>query len=183
MKMMDQFLWVIFPYMCVVVFIVGHVYRYRTDQFNWTAKSSEFIEKKHLKLGSLMFHLGIIPVIGGHIVGLGIPQSWMEGAGIDDHLYHIGAVYVGGVFGLVTLAGMLLLTARRFTFKNVRLAQLGLGFDRQCAAFIHRVYGHVQHAGYQLGAAGFQLPGEHIGLVPGSAHLAPRRFVDARRSA
>ncbi|GIO32056.1 MULTISPECIES: respiratory nitrate reductase subunit gamma [Paenibacillus] len=120
MNMMDQFLWVIFPYMCVMIFIVGHIYRYRTDQFNWTAKSSEFIEKKHLKLGSLMFHLGIIPVIGGHIAGLGIPQSWMEAAGIDDHLYHIGAVYVGGAFGVLTLAGMLLLTARRFTIKNVR---------------------------------------------------------------
>lgn len=65
MSMINQFLWVIFPYICLAVFIVGHIYRYRTDQFNWTAKSSEFIEKKHLKLGSLMFHLGIIPVIGG----------------------------------------------------------------------------------------------------------------------
>lgn len=45
MNMMGQFLWVIFPYMCMVVFIGGHIARYRKDQFNWTAKSSEFIEK------------------------------------------------------------------------------------------------------------------------------------------
>lgn len=120
MSMIDQFLWVIFPYICVAVFIVGHIYRYRTDQFNWTAKSSEFIEKKKLKLGSLMFHLGIIPVIGGHVAGLGIPESWMEAAGISDHMYHIGAVYIGSAFGFLTLAGMILLTSRRFTIKNVR---------------------------------------------------------------
>lgn len=120
MNWLDQFLWVIFPYLCMVIFIGGHVYRYRHDQFNWTAKSSEFIEKKHLKLGSLMFHLGIIPVIGGHIAGLGIPKEWMEAVGVSDHLYHIGAVYIGSMFGFLTLGGMLLLTARRLTIRNVR---------------------------------------------------------------
>lgn len=120
MNMMDQLLWVIVPYVCIVVFIVGHIYRYRTDQFNWTAKSSEFIEKKRLKAGSLMFHLGIMPVIGGHVAGLGIPQSWMEAVGVNEHLYHIGAVYVGGAFGMLTLAGMVLLTSRRFTLRSVR---------------------------------------------------------------
>jgi len=120
MNMMDQLLWVIFPYVCIAIFIVGHIYRYRTDQFNWTAKSSEFIEKKRLKAGSLMFHLGIIPVIGGHVAGLGIPQSWMEATFVNEHLYHIGAVYVGGAFGMLTLAGMVLLTSRRFTLRSVR---------------------------------------------------------------
>ncbi|MMZ61480.1 Nitrate reductase-like protein NarX [compost metagenome] len=67
-----------------------------------------------------MFHLGIIPVIGGHIAGLGIPKEWMEAIGVNEHLYHIGAVYIGSIFGFLTLGGMLLLTARRLTIKNVR---------------------------------------------------------------
>lgn len=120
MNMIDQFLWVIFPYMSLVVFVVGHIFRYRNDQFNWTAKSSEFIEKKQLMIGSLLFHLGIIPVIFGHISGLGIPKSWMRALGVNDHIYHIGAVYIGGFFGTLTLLGMLILTARRFTLRNVR---------------------------------------------------------------
>ncbi|WP_080682948.1 respiratory nitrate reductase subunit gamma [Paenibacillus polymyxa] len=118
--MLEQFLWVIFPYMCVIVFIVGHIFRYRNDQFNWTAKSSEFIEKKQLMIGSLLFHLGIIPVIMGHVSGLGIPKTWMHALGVNDHLYHIGAVYVGGIFGVMTFLGMLILTSRRFTIRNVR---------------------------------------------------------------
>ncbi|OKP78504.1 nitrate reductase [Paenibacillus sp. P3E] len=120
MNMFDQFLWVIIPYICLVIFIVGHIYRYRRDQFNWTAKSSEFIEKKQLKYGSILFHLGIIPVIFGHIGGLVVPKSWMEAVGVSEHTYHIGAVYIGGIFGIATLAGMLILTSRRFTLKNVR---------------------------------------------------------------
>lgn len=118
--MLSQFSWVIFPYVCIAVFIVGHIYRYKTDQFNWTAKSSEFIEKKQLMIGSILFHLGIIPVILGHVSGLGIPKSWTRSLGVSDHLYHLGALYIGGFFGFITLAGMVILTARRFTIKSVR---------------------------------------------------------------
>ncbi|WP_037288450.1 respiratory nitrate reductase subunit gamma [Saccharibacillus sacchari] len=120
MNMFDQFLWVIFPYAALMIFVVGHIFRYRHDQFNWTAKSSEFIEKKQLMFGSLLFHLGIIPVAFGHISGLLIPKSWMNAMGVSEHMYHIGAVYIGGIFGAMTLIGMLLLTARRFTIRNVR---------------------------------------------------------------
>ncbi|SOB99793.1 respiratory nitrate reductase gamma subunit [Ureibacillus xyleni] len=120
MSFLDQFLWVIFPYVCIVIFIIGHIIRYRNDQFSWTAKSSEFIEKKQLMIGSLLFHLGIIPVILGHFAGLVIPREWMHSLGVSDHLYHIGAVYIGGLFGIMTLAGMLILTFRRFSLKSVR---------------------------------------------------------------
>ncbi len=120
MNMFDQFLWVIFPYACLMIFVVGHIFRYRHDQFNWTAKSSEFIEKKQLMFGSLLFHLGVIPVFFGHVSGLLIPKEWLHALGVNDHIYHIGAVYIGGIFGAMTLIGMLLLTARRFTIRNVR---------------------------------------------------------------
>lgn len=120
MNMFDQFLWVIFPYACMMIFVVGHIFRYRHDQFNWTAKSSEFIEKKQLMFGSLLFHLGVIPVFFGHVSGLLIPKGWLHAMGVSDHIYHIGAVYIGGIFGAMTLIGMLLLTARRFTIRNVR---------------------------------------------------------------
>ncbi|QHW36393.1 respiratory nitrate reductase subunit gamma [Staphylococcus ursi] len=118
--MFNQFLWVIFPYLCLAVFVIGHIVRYRYDQFSWTAKSSEFIEKKQLKWGSLLFHLGVIPVFFGHVVGLLIPANWLEAVGVNNHIYHIGAVYIGSVFGIITLIGMFLLTARRITKQNVR---------------------------------------------------------------
>ncbi|MDG0844048.1 respiratory nitrate reductase subunit gamma [Staphylococcus equorum] len=118
--MFNQFLWVIVPYLCIAIFLIGHIARFKFDKFSWTAKSSEFIEKKQLKWGSLMFHLGIIPVAMGHFVGLVIPAPWLSSVGVNDHLYHIGAVYIGSVFGIITMIGMLLLTARRVTKKNIR---------------------------------------------------------------
>ena len=67
MSLGDQFLWVIYPYIIVVTFLVGLYYRYQTDQFGWTAKSSEFLEKKKLRWGSNLFHIGIMLVFFGHI--------------------------------------------------------------------------------------------------------------------
>lgn len=118
--MVDQFLWVIFPYVCIATFIVGHIFRYRTDQFGWTAKSSEFLEKKQLMIGSILFHVGIIPVIAGHVGGLGVPKEWTRAMGVSDELYHMGAFWGGGFFGLVTLVGMFILTWRRFAITSVR---------------------------------------------------------------
>lgn len=44
----------------------------------------------------------------------------MDAAGVSEHLYHIGAVYIGSIFGIITLVGMFLLTARRVTTKSIR---------------------------------------------------------------
>src|SRR5699024_10960772 len=118
--MINQFVWVIFPYLCVAIFIVGHIFRFKYDQFSWTANSSEFIENKQLMLGSILFRLGLISVLFGDIVGLGIPAEWLSAIGVSNHLYHIGAVYLGSIFGIVTLIGMFLLTARTIITHNVR---------------------------------------------------------------
>jgi len=116
-----QFLWVIFPYLMITIFIVGHIYRYNVDQLSWTAKSSEFLEKKTLKWGSMLFHIGILLVSVGHIVGLLVPKSLLESFGVSESLYHSGAVYVGGLAGIITLIGILILLNRRLTNKRVRI--------------------------------------------------------------
>ena len=118
---MLQFLWVIFPYLMITIFIVGHIYRYNVDQLSWTAKSSEFLEKKTLKWGSMLFHIGILLVSVGHIVGLLVPKSLLESFGVSESLYHSGAVYVGGLAGIITLIGILILLNRRLTNKRVRI--------------------------------------------------------------
>jgi len=117
---MQQFLWAIFPFLMVTVFIVGHLYRYNANQLEWTAKSSEFLEKKSLRWGSMMFHIGILMVFGGHVVGLLVPKSVMESLGVSESMYHAGAVYGGGLAGIITLVGIFLLLNRRLMNKRVR---------------------------------------------------------------
>lgn len=120
MTLWNQFLWVIFPYLALATFLVGHVYRYAMDRFGWTAKSSEFLEKKWLKLGSSLFHWGILLVLGGHAGGLLVPIRVYESLGVSEEAYHLVAIVMGGLSGAAALAGLLILVLRRLLVTPVR---------------------------------------------------------------
>lgn len=112
---LDTFLWVIFPYICLTTFAVGHWWRYRYDKFGWTTRSSQLYESRLLRLGSPLFHFGILFVLGGHVMGLGVPKPWTDFLGISESLYHFMAVSVGTVAGICTVVGMTILIYRRRT--------------------------------------------------------------------
>ena len=88
-------LWVVVPYACLTTFVVGTVWRYRYDKFGWTTRSSELYEKRLLRLGSPLFHFGLLAVIAGHFVGLVIPESWTHAVGISEVAYHFLATWLG----------------------------------------------------------------------------------------
>lgn len=108
-------LWVALPYVCLAVFVLGHIWRYRYDKFGWTTRSSQLYERRLLRIGSPLFHFGILVVLLGHIGGLVIPKSWTEAVGISEHTYHIGAVVLGTIAGVATLGGLAILIYRRRT--------------------------------------------------------------------
>lgn len=111
----DTFLWVVFPYVCLAFFVLGHIWRYRYDKFGWTTRSSQLYESRLLRWASPMFHFGILFVFLGHVMGLGIPKSWTEAVGITDGVYHFMAISIGTVAGVCTVVGMVLLIYRRRT--------------------------------------------------------------------
>ncbi|MFP8959720.1 respiratory nitrate reductase subunit gamma [Streptomyces nanhaiensis] len=117
----DLLLWVAFPYATLAVFVVGHVWRYRQDQFGWTSRTSQLLEHRWLRWGSPLFHLGAFAVIAGHVVGLAVPASWTEAAGITEHLYHQAAVVMGTVAGAAMVAGLGMLCARRLLSRRIRV--------------------------------------------------------------
>ncbi len=112
---MNDFLWVVFPYVCLTTFVVGHVWRYRYDQFGWTTRSSQLYENRLLRIGSPLFHFGILAVFLGHVMGLGVPKSWTEAVGVSEATYHFMAVTVGAFAGFATVVGMAILIYRRRT--------------------------------------------------------------------
>jgi nitrate reductase gamma subunit len=112
---MNDLLWVVLPYVCLAVFVVGHFWRYRYDKFGWTTRSSQLYESRLLRVGSPMFHFGILVVFLGHVMGLGVPESWTEAVGISEGMYHFMAVSLGAVSGFCTIVGMAILIYRRRT--------------------------------------------------------------------
>ena len=108
-------LWVALPYVTIAVFVLGHIWRYRYDKFGWTTRSSQLYERRLLRIGSPLFHFGILVVALGHVGGLLIPDRWTEAVGVTEHAYHVVAVVLGTVAGFCTLAGLAILIYRRRT--------------------------------------------------------------------
>ncbi|MFE9689616.1 respiratory nitrate reductase subunit gamma [Micromonospora sp. NPDC005806] len=117
---MNTAIWIVLPYLCLAVFVAGHAWRWRHDQFGWTTHTSQLLENRLLRLGSPLFHLGAFGVIGGHAMGLLVPASVTEAVGISEHLYHQTAVWGGTVTGGMLVAGLGLLIARRFVNGRIR---------------------------------------------------------------
>lgn len=121
MSLYDQFFWLIYPYIMLTLFVAGHIYRYNTDLFGWSARSSQILEMKRLRLGSILFHWGIIFVFFGHVAGVLIPKGFYEAIGITEEMYHFGAVWFGGAAGVAAAVGILLLFCRRAFVPRIRI--------------------------------------------------------------
>lgn len=115
------FWWVIFPYLTLTIMIVGSVYRFAFRQMTWVAPSTEFLEKKWLKIGSPLFHYGLLFAFVGHLMGVLVPIEVYHTLGVTDHMYHFLAIYGGGLAGLMVVAGAVILLIRKMTIDRVRV--------------------------------------------------------------
>jgi nitrate reductase gamma subunit len=113
-------LWIILPYVAITVFIVGHWWRYRHDQFAWTTRSTQLLDRRVLGWASPLFHYGALAAVGGHVIGLCIPKSWTDAIGIPESTYRWIAAIAGGIAGAAALIGFLGLVYRRARSDRVR---------------------------------------------------------------
>jgi nitrate reductase gamma subunit len=120
MSRIDLLLWIVLPYAALTVFVAGHVWRYRRDQFGWTTRSTQLLESRRLRPAVLAFHLGLLAVLGGHVLGILVPSSLTESVGVSEDMYHGVSVTAGTLSGLVMLVGFVLLLARRESDARVR---------------------------------------------------------------
>jgi nitrate reductase gamma subunit len=114
--------WIFYPYAAAAVFVAGHVWRWRFDRLGWTSRSSQLLEQRWLRIGSPLFHIGLLGVIGGHVIGILTPAAATQAVGIPDHVYHVVSLAAGGTFGMLALAGIVILTLRRLLVPAVRRA-------------------------------------------------------------
>ncbi|MUV36737.1 Respiratory nitrate reductase 1 gamma chain [Lentibacillus sp. JNUCC-1] len=119
--MADIFWWIIFPYITGLIMIVGLLYRFAYRQLSWAAPSTEFFEKKWLRLGSPLFHYGILMAVIGHAMGIIIPIGFYNALGISAHMYHLGAIIGGGIAGLMVVVGLVILLIRKIKIDPVRV--------------------------------------------------------------
>ncbi|STC70210.1 MULTISPECIES: respiratory nitrate reductase subunit gamma [Corynebacterium] len=122
MSNFETFLWVGFPWLAIAAFVIGIIWRWRTDQFGWTTHSSQIYESKLLRLSSPLFHWGMVFVVIGHLMGLAIPKTWTRAIGISDGAYHWIATIPGTIAGIMVVLGILGLLYRRIVNRSVFLS-------------------------------------------------------------
>ena len=115
----NQFFFGIYPYLALTVFFIGSLLRYDRDQYTWKASSSQLLSKKDMRVGSNLFHIGIIMLFLGHLFGLLTPH-WAYHFAISAGTKQVLAMTAGGIFGLMCLVGMVLLIRRRILDPRIR---------------------------------------------------------------
>ncbi|WP_415182476.1 respiratory nitrate reductase subunit gamma [Phaeovulum sp.] len=117
---MHGFIFGIYPYIALSVLLIGSIARFDRDPFTWKSGSSQLLRRKQLILGSVLFHVGVLVIFVGHFFGLLTP-IWLVGAlGISHEAKQILAVVVGGIAGVMALAGGIILIHRRLTDPRIR---------------------------------------------------------------
>jgi len=117
---LDFFLFQILPYISLAVLLLGSIIRFDRDPYSWRSKSSQILRKKQLVWGSVLFHVGILIVLAGHVVGLLTPIAVFDFMGISHGFKQIMAMTVGGIAGVVCLVGLLMLLHRRLFDPRIR---------------------------------------------------------------
>ncbi len=112
----------VYPYLALATFLLGSWIRFDHEQYTWKSDSSQLLSKKGMRFASNVFHIGILGIFFGHLIGLLTPHSVFLALGVSDMTHQYMAIYVGGVFGLMVIVGGTLLWLRRLTNPRVRAA-------------------------------------------------------------
>lgn len=119
MQYLNYLFFGIYPYIALAIFLVGSWLRYDHGQFTWKAGSSQMLSSSGMRLASNLFHVGILLIFFGHLVGLLTP-SWVYEPFMSAGTKQIIAIVVGGVAGAMCWVGSFMLLKRRLTDPRVK---------------------------------------------------------------
>lgn len=137
--MFDNLFFIILPYGVVLLAVVVTVQRYVKRPFTYSSLSSQFLESGELFYGSVSWHIGILAIFIGHVLGLLFPRQVLWFNAVPARLYLLESSAL--LFGFMALAGLVNLLIRRQTSARIRavtskmdilvllllLTQVGLG--------------------------------------------------------
>lgn len=119
MSYFDSLFFGLYPYLAGSVFLIGSWLRYDQAQYTWRAGSSQMLSKTGMRMASNLFHVGILVIFGGHLVGLLTPH-WLYEPFMSAGTKQVMAIVVGGMAGAACWYGAFMLFKRRLTDPRVR---------------------------------------------------------------
>jgi len=109
----------LYPYFCLSVFLIGSLIRFDREQYGWRSGSSQLLRARQLRWGSNLFHIGILFLLFGHVVGLLTPHA-LYSLVISVEAKQMLAIVSGGIAGAICFIGLTLLIHRRLTEPRIR---------------------------------------------------------------
>ena len=119
-EFVNTLLFGVYPYIALVILAVGTVIRYDREPYTWRSGSSQLLRRRQLVWGSVLFHVGVLLIFAGHLVGLLTPLAIWEMLGVSHGAKQMIAIALGGVAGVMGIVGATLLIHRRFFDARVR---------------------------------------------------------------
>lgn len=120
MNTLHHFVFGIYPYIALTVFLLGSLVRFEREQYSWKSDSTQLLHRGQLRLGNILFHIGILGLFFGHLVGLLTPVVVWDTLGISHSFKQLVAMVAGGIMGGLCLAGLLILLWRRLSNERLR---------------------------------------------------------------
>ncbi len=173
MTYLNEFLYGIYPYLCLAILLLGCLIRFDREPYTWKSDSSQLLRKRELRWGSNLFHYGVLVILLGHFGGFLLP-NWTHNWLLDAAQHQLVAMVSGGLAGLVAIIGLTLLIHRRLGDARIRRnsrkwdivvvlmlwAQLALGLltvplsaQHMDGAMFEMLVSYVQHIAYFQGGA------------------------------
>ncbi len=120
MNYIENFLFGYYPYICLTVFLLGSLIRFDRDQYTWKSQSSQLLRAGQLRLGSNLFHIGILVLFFGHLFGMLTPH-FLYAPIVSAGTKQLLAAVVGGIAGVLAIIGLSILLHRRISDPRIRI--------------------------------------------------------------
>jgi nitrate reductase gamma subunit len=146
-------LFVIFPYISLVLAIIVTFYRSITRPFSISSLSSQLLENKKLFWGSISFHWGITIILAGHLVAIFLPKSILLWNQEPLRLYLLELSGIG--LGIWATVGLGILIWRRLTVSRVRVVSTPMDYVILILVLVSLVTGLVTSTYYRWGSYWF----------------------------
>jgi nitrate reductase gamma subunit len=120
MNALNYFLFGVYPYIAFTVFLLGSLIRFDRDQYTWKSDSSQLLKAGQLRIGSNLFHVGVLFLFFGHLFGMLTPHFVYENF-LDAGSKQMMAMVSGGVAGVLGFIGVTVLLHRRLFEPRIRI--------------------------------------------------------------
>lgn len=116
---LNPILFGIYPYIALSVFLIGSLIRFDREQYSWRSGSSQLLRARQLRWGSNLFHVGVLFILAGHVVGLLTPHQ-LYTLVITVEAKQMLAIVSGGTAGVFCFIGLTMLIHRRLFDPRIR---------------------------------------------------------------